>query len=235
MLRFFCLCTLILFLLFPAFSQEQTWSGKNASFAQNGYSVVIAAVEDEAFKEQLREKYENGKRYYSPRPVITAYDSIVTVLQDKVKVDWQESHWDKEATFIKAITCRNGLKLMANFWMRIEKYYPEEDLILLNEIAQKRLIRLSNGEDAYLTERTDKLNGGLTIVGAQYNGEYHSDGSLQLLVQSRSKSGGRQTVVDLTQLLNEPSRLDFYFVVEGKLYILSYDEFWSVNIEKIKP
>lgn len=223
----------VLLLLFPCFLQAQEWQGKDVTFTHNGYKVIITVAEDSLLCDQLTKKYETTeKRYYSPRHVIATYDSIMSTLQGKVEFDWQESRWNKGYMYIKAITCRNGLKLITDHSMQIEKYYPDEDIIMLG--SYQRLFNLSNGEDAYLVERTDKLNEGLTIVGAQYNGEYHEDGKLQLLVQCRNIYGRWETVVDLTELLDEPSRLDFYFVVKGKLYFLSYDEWWIVNFEKIK-
>lgn len=221
-----------LFALLPGFAQAQVWRGKDVTFNHKRYIITVTVVQDTVLSNHLTRKYENTEWEYPPRRVISGRDSIMNSLGKDIQLITHSYSWDGEQTpYIREMICRNGMRLIFYDSMNLEQYYPEEDIIRLSAMSP-RLFNLSDGEDAYLIERTDRLNGDLQLIGVQYDGVYSEAYDLQLLLREPDADGKLQTVLDFTQLLDEPTRLDFYHVIDGRLYFLSYDEWWSVNFEK---
>lgn len=223
---------LFLFALLSGIAQAQVWRGENITFNRNRYKVTITVVEDTVLLHQLTHKYETTEWKYPARPVISGRDSIMSYLGKEIQFLTRAFSWDREQTpYVREMVCRNGMRLIFYDSMNLELYYPDDDIIGLRAVYPRQF-NLSDGEDAYLIERTDQLNGDLQLIGVQYNGVYSKESDVQLLLQEPDADGKRQTVLDFTQLLDEPTRLDFYHVIDGRLYFLSYDEWWSVNFEK---
>lgn len=221
-------------LALPAGLQAQRWDGCDTTLVSGGYKVTFAAVEnDSPLAERLIATYEAaGEWGYPPRRVVEGHDAVTGLLREDIGFREFTFRWDASITdYIGEITCRNGMRLIFRDPVTIRRYYPDCDVIVLGN-GPTRTINLTTGEDDRVIEYIDEIEGGLRIIGVRTESEDGADGDLGLFVQQPEPGGRWATILDLTGIMNDRSRCDLYDVVGGKLYILSYDQWWNVGFEK---
>ena len=112
--------------------------------------------------------------------------------------------------------------------MQILKYYPDRNVIVMVN-GWRAVFNLTTGEDDYETEFIDVFpDKKYRIVGARYGSFSDNEGDLRLYIQKK-KGKGYETIIDLMQLLELPSRRDFYLVYQGSFYLLYMDAWWKVS------
>lgn len=131
-------------------NKRQGLSLKTDSIIINeGYVVSFHQVTDD---KKFAELHEAHQLYNPTMPqVITRFDSAMIFLKSDKKIRFEPFDWADENNryeYIKVITCRNGMKLIFRDLVSFERYYPDEDVMVLSN-GIKRVINLGTGEDEY--------------------------------------------------------------------------------------
>lgn len=221
---------LCIFLLFSNIAHSQLLNDKDTTLIRGGYKLHfhrLTFAEDSALLYLLDDSAQSLNNQFAYSHIMRNKDSIINLLKPYVTFHYNYYQWDTTFFYCDKIVCRNGMNLILKDGVNIQRYYPDKDIIVSNEY----IFNLKSGENDYEIEFNNPISRKIRIVGVRYGDENNEE--IELLLQER-RNKNYITLFNFQEIKDSPYLRQSYHVMNKKIYLSLYDEWWEISIKRVQ-